>query len=236
MTEVAWVTGGASGIGEAVVDALAGAGRRVGVLDVRAAAAAAASVRCDVSDPVSVAEAARELREAVGPPGILVNCAGVSDSGAVAEFPLERWNRLLAVNLTGTLLVTQQALPAMVDAGYGRILNIASGQAFRPTAGMAGYAASKAGVVALTKTIAVEAATAGVTANAIAPGIVDTPMTRKLWPDERAMVETVTSSAIANPMRALIQPADIASVVLFLCSAGARYMTGQVLHVNAGSL
>jgi len=235
----AWVTGGASGIGESIVAALAQHGARVAVLDLKSpdpSAPVVSVVDCDLREESSVVAAAERLRGELGDPAMLVNCAGVSGTAPVAEIETDRWDLVMAVNLRGPMLITRQVVGGMSRAGWGRIVNIASGQAVRPTAGQAAYAASKAGLIALTKATAVEYAGSGVTVNAVAPGMVDTPMTRELWGGEQELKAAAESSAIANPMRALIQPVDVAALVAFLCSDAARYVTGQVLHVNAGSL
>lgn len=236
---IAWVTGGASGIGAAVVAAFAARGDTVVTLDLtvpESAAPAALALPCNVSDAASVAEAVTRLQRDGLQADVLVTSAGWSRTATVQTLALEDLQRMLDVNLTGSLLLMQAALPRMIDRGWGRVVCIASGQAVRPTAGQGGYAASKAALVALAKAAAVEVAATGVTVNVIAPGMVDTPMTRTLWGGAEQVREAAEVSAIANPMRRVIEPSDIAAAASYLCSDQARFLTGQVLHVNAGSL
>jgi 2-hydroxycyclohexanecarboxyl-CoA dehydrogenase len=239
----AWVTGGASGIGLATVARLAGEGARVGVLDVDAAGAVGVATRygghgvgCDVADPQSVDVAVNALVERSGAPDILVNAAGISMSAPVATHDEASWERVLSVNLTGAFHVTRPVLGGMIERGYGRIVNVASGTALRVSPGAAAYAASKAGLIAFTKAVAVEGAQHGVTANAVAPGLVDTPMTRSLMPTDEALSAAATASPIANPMGTVLAPEDIAHAIHFLCQERSGRITGQVLHVNAGAL
>jgi 2-hydroxycyclohexanecarboxyl-CoA dehydrogenase len=239
----AWVTGGASGIGLATVERLAAEGAHVGVLDVDDTGAVEVAARydgggvgCDVADPESVDAAASMLVERLGAPDLLVNAAGISMSAPVAAHDEASWERVLAVNLTGAFHVTRAVLGGMIERGYGRIINVASGTAIRVSAGAAAYAASKAGLIAFTKAVAVEGAAHGVTANAVAPGLVDTPMTRHLMPTDEALTAAATSSPIANPMGTVLSPDDIAHAIHFLCQTQSGRITGQVLHVNAGAL
>jgi 2-hydroxycyclohexanecarboxyl-CoA dehydrogenase len=239
----AWVTGGASGIGRATVAYLARQGARVGVVDVDAGGAAevaarhdADSVQCGVADQSSVDGAVSSLVKSIGVPDILVNAAGISMSAPVATHDESAWERVLAVNLTGAFHMTRAVLGGMIERGYGRVVNVASGTAVRVSAGAAAYAASKAGLIAFTKAVAVEGAARGVTANAVAPGLVDTAMTRSLMPTDEALTIAATSSPIANPMGVVLSPDDIAHAIHFLCQAESGRITGQVLHVNAGAL
>jgi 2-hydroxycyclohexanecarboxyl-CoA dehydrogenase len=247
---VAWVTGAASGIGRGVARRLARDGATVGLLDVegeRAAEAAAelvattggghAAATCDVAEVESVAAAAGALTEAVGAAEILVNCAGIGlGSHPVATHDEERWQRVLAVNLSGAFHVTRTVLGGMIERGYGRIVNIASGNAVRPSAGASAYASSKGGLIAFTKAVALEGAEHGVTANVVAPGLVDTAMTRRLMATDEALEYAARRSGIANPMGAVLGPDDVAHAVAFFCSPGSGRITGQTLHVNAGAI
>lgn len=239
----AWVTGAASGIGRATAMRLAADGARVGAIDVDAAAVVSvaeqlggAGVECDIADVASVHGVVEELEARIGAPTILVNAAGISLSAPVAEHDEESWSRVLGVNLTGAFHLTRAVLGGMLARRAGRIVNIASGSAVRVSAGAAAYASSKAGLIALTKAVAMEGAPFGVTANAVAPGLVDTAMTRRLMPTDEALRTAATSSPIANPMGVVLAPGDIAHAVAFLCHPASSRITGQVLHVNAGAL
>ena len=240
---IAWVTGASSGIGRAVALRLAGEGATLGLLDVETDGQAdvarqldCTAVECDIADEDSVEAATRALGERTGAPSILVNAAGISMSGLVADHDEASWRRVLDVNLNGAFHMTRAVLGGMIERRDGRVVNIASGSAVRVSAGAAAYAASKAGLIAFTKAVAVEGAPFGVTANAVAPGLVDTAMTRRLMPTDDALRAAATSSPIANPMGVVLTPEDIAHAVAFLCHPQSGRITGQVLHVNAGAL
>ena len=240
---VAWVTGGASGIGWATVARLVDAGAVVGILDVDPEAMAQATkalgvpaVLCDVADADAVRAATAALAEQTGPADVLVNAAGIARSTPVATADEATWQRVLAVNLSGAMHVTREVLGGMVERRFGRVVNIASGTAVRVSAGTAAYAASKAGLIALTKATAVEGAPHGVTANAVAPGLVDTPLMRAVMPEDAMLLAAATSSPIANPMGVVLDPDDIARAVVFLAAPASGRITGQVLHVNAGAV
>lgn len=236
---VAWVTGGAGGIGRAVVRRLADNGATVAVLDVSeapAVAGARAVLRCDVGDASTLDRAAAQLVAELGPADILVNCAGVSARAPVGEMTLDAWEAVLRTNLTGAFLCTAAVIDGMRRRGWGRVVSVASGSALRPTAGTAAYAASKAGLIAMTKAVALEGAADGVTANVVAPGIVDTPMSRAAWPTDDEMLAMATASPLANPMGRLLAPEDVAAAVAWLTTDETRHLTGQTLHVNGGSL
>ncbi len=236
---VAWVTGGAGGIGRAVVRRLADNGATVAVLDVSeapAVAGARAVLRCDVGDASTLDRAAAQLVAELGPADILVNCAGVSARAPVGEMTLDAWEAVLRTNLTGAFLCTAAVIDGMRRRGWGRVVSVASGSALRPTAGTAAYAASKAGLIAMTKAVALEGAADGVTANVVAPGIGDTPMSRAAWPTDDEMLAMATASPLANPMGRLLAPEDVAAAVAWLTTDETRHLTGQTLHVNGGSL
>jgi 2-hydroxycyclohexanecarboxyl-CoA dehydrogenase len=227
----AFVTGGASGIGAAVATRLVadGADVIIGDLNLEAADAhakniGAQAVQLDVADP----ESARTAIEDAGPFDILVNCAGITDVGWFGDFTPERWRRLIAVNLEGVFACTQAALPAMQQAGYGRIVNIASEAGRMGATTQAVYAATKAGVIAFTMSIARENARYAITANAIAPGPVDTPLLGTM--DPRA-VEILTRGV---PLRRLGTPDEVAAAIAFLASPDASYITGETLGVSGG--
>jgi 3-oxoacyl-[acyl-carrier protein] reductase len=243
--QVAIVTGAASGIGFAVARRLAEGGSAVAVVDQNGAGAeiAASSLRAlgvsAIACQANVAESAevRSVVEAVvanlGEPSILVNNAGISRGGRVQDISEEDWDLVLSVNLRGSFLFCKFVVPLMVEARYGRIVSIASGTAVRVGPGTSPYAASKAGVIALTKSVAGEVARMGITANVVAPGITDTAMTRGQFGDR--LEEEAASGRIANPMKVVIQPDDIASAVCYLALPESRYITGQTIHVNAGA-
>jgi 2-hydroxycyclohexanecarboxyl-CoA dehydrogenase len=228
----AFVTGGASGIGAAVATRLAAGGAEVviGDLDLEAGqrhaqAIGARAVELDVTDPAS----ARAAIEGAGTLDVLVNNAGVHDPGVwFTDVTPERWRRILAVNLEGVFACTQAALPAMQRAGYGRIVNIASEAGRSGAKTNAVYAATKGGVIAFTQSIARENARYGITANAIAPGPIETPMLREM--DPRA-IEILTAG---TQLRRLGTPEEVAAAVAFLASPEASYITGETLGVSGG--
>ena len=240
---VAVVTGAASGIGLGVARRFAAEGERVALLDWsgEAAEAAAAELRdqgataiaipVDVADWAAVDDAFRRLRSELGPVGILVTSAGIESFDAAATITPEIWNRIVGVNLTGTFTCAQAALPDMVDAGWGRIVTISSSSAQSGAPHMAHYAASKGGVIGLTKALAREFAAAGITVNTIPPSIVDTPMARGA--EDRGLVSMDTMAAMV-PLKRAGTPDDIAATCSFLCSEGGSYITGQVIGVNGG--
>jgi 2-hydroxycyclohexanecarboxyl-CoA dehydrogenase len=241
--QTAWVTGAASGIGRAIARELAAQGACIAVIDVNAETASAVAakihgvaVACDVSDEEDVARAARELEARLNPPDMLVNAAGISHAEPVAAHASASWRRVLDVNLSGPFFMTRAVLAGMLTRGHGRIVNITSASAVRVGAGVAAYGSSKAGLIALTKSVANEAAAHGVTVNAVAPGLVDTEMMRQVFPTPGALEAMARNSPIANPMAKLLQPEDIAHAVAFLCHPRSWGITGQVLHVNAGAL
>jgi NAD(P)-dependent dehydrogenase (short-subunit alcohol dehydrogenase family) len=241
--QTAWVSGAASGIGRAIARELAINGARVAILDVNGEAAGAVAaeidgvaVRCDVADETAVARAARELEAQLNPADILVNAAGISLAEPVVAHATASWQRVLDINLNGPFYMTRAVLAGMLARNYGRIVNITSASAVRVGTGVAAYGSSKAGLIALTKSVANEAAAHGVTVNAVAPGLVDTEMMRNVFPTTAALEAIARNSPIANPMGKLLQPEDIAHAVAFLCHPRSWGITGQVLHVNAGAI
>jgi 2-hydroxycyclohexanecarboxyl-CoA dehydrogenase len=244
VSRVAVVTGGASGIGLGVARDLAGNGHRVAVLDrngdaaraaadeLRASGATAIAQEVDVADRRAVDQAFAEVRSQLGAVEVLVTSAGIESFDAVQEITAEKWDRILAVNLTGTFVCVQAALPDMLAAGWGRIVTISSSSAQSGAPNMAHYAASKGGVIALTKALAVELARNGITVNTIPPSLVDTPMARQAEADGDFPGVDVVGPMV--PLGRAGTPADIAAACSFLCSDGASYITGQLIGVNGG--
>jgi NAD(P)-dependent dehydrogenase (short-subunit alcohol dehydrogenase family) len=239
----AWITGAAGGIGSAVMRRLAASGAAVAGLDINTQRLADVSgaenwivETVDVRDAAAVDRAARDLVERVGPPDILVNSAGISTSASIIGHDLDLWNAVVATNLTGSFNVIRQVLGGMCERGFGRIVNVSSGSGFRVAAAHAAYGSSKAAVVALTKATAGEGAPHGVTANVVAPGFVDTPMTRALFPTDEEMMYTAMNSPIANPMGRPLRADELAHAIWFLTLPDSGAITGQTLHVNNGGL
>ena len=224
---VAVVTGGAQGIGRAIADCLAAAGAEVHVFD-RSAPVAVPGLsfhEVDVCDGRAVEAAAAALPR---PPSLLINNAGITRDRSIIKMSDEDWQSVLQVNLTGAFNLIRAVAPGMVAAGFGRIVNIVSINGLRGKYGQANYAASKAGLIGLTKTAARELGPKGVTVNAVAPGMVLTAMALQV-PEEmrrKALDESV--------LKVLPEAEDIAAAVLFLVSDMARRITGQVLKVDSG--
>ena len=248
------VTGGGRGIGEAVVRALARAGAAVVAaarteteIDALTAELSALghhawAVACDVVDPESVERLADEAAALSGKGvGILVNNAGTAHSAPLARTELEDWDRMLAVNATGTFLCTRAFLPGMAERGWGRVVNVASVAGLAGARYIAAYAASKHAVIGLTRSAAAEVAGLGVTVNAVCPGYVDTPMTTaslrrisdKTGMSEKEALESILSR---TPQRRLIEPEEVAHAVLHLCSPQARGINGQSIVIDGGEL
>lgn len=247
------VTGGGRGIGAAVAHALARAGAAVLVAarsteQVEAVAAAitraggkAASARCDVTDSASVQALARAAQDRLGPVDILVNNAGVAHSAPLHRITLDDWQRLIAVNATGTFLCTQAFIAAMVERGWGRVINVASIAGLNGAKYIAAYTAAKHAVIGFTRAVAAEVADRGVTVNAVCPGYVDTDMTVdsvERIVDKTGMSRDVVMQNILarSPQKRLITPDEVAHAVLSLCAEEARGITGDALVVDGGSL
>jgi 2-hydroxycyclohexanecarboxyl-CoA dehydrogenase len=239
---VAVVTGGASGMGAAICRALAADGHRVGVLDVNADAAeqvakeivsrdgSALAASVDVSNRGAVEVALDLLRSAFGPIEILVTSAGIEGFENFLDISTEMWDRMLAVNLSGTFHCVQAAVPDMIGRQWGRIVTISSSSAQSGTRRMAHYVASKGGVIALTKALALDLAQHGITVNTIPPGAIDTPMMRR--PMETGAMPSLDQVVARAPLGRLGTPEDIAAACSFLCSEEAGYITGQQINVN----
>jgi 2-hydroxycyclohexanecarboxyl-CoA dehydrogenase len=246
MARVAVVTGGASGLGQTISEHLAREGRRVAVLDVDADAAekvssdlagggaSAIGVHVDVSAPAAVGTAFKTVRDELGPVEILVTSAAVAGFTRFDQIGFDEWNRYLAVNLTGTFLCLQAALPDMVAAEWGRVVTISSAAGQTGSVRQGHYSASKGGVIALTKTVALEYAAKGITVNTIPPFTVDTPMLREAQRARELPQSEILAKAI--PAGRLGTGDDIAAICAFLCSDLASYITGQVIGVNGGAV
>jgi NAD(P)-dependent dehydrogenase (short-subunit alcohol dehydrogenase family) len=233
----ALVTGGASGIGAATARRLAAEGAEVVIADLNESGAAevagevgAKAVGLDVTD----AEAARAVVAEHGPFAILVNNAGMDEFGFFTATDPGVWERVIGVNLIGVLACTHAVLPAMQEAGYGRIVSLSSEAGRVGSKGSATYSAAKGGVVAFMKTIARENGRYGITANSIAPGPIETPLlmgARQLGEVGDRLIETMRS---ATQLRRLGQPEEVAAAIAFLASDDASYVTGETLGVSGG--
>jgi len=194
---------------------------------------AAALGGVDVSDRAQVDAAVERVRTEVGPPLVLVNNAGIPGFKEFMKITDDKWNRIMAVNLNGPFYFAQAVVPDMVATGWGRIVNISSSSAQSGQPYMVHYVTSKAGLIGLTKALALELGPSGITVNTIPPGFVDTPMLR--GSEERGLLGgTVDQTAERTPVRRAGTPEDIAHACSFLVSEGASYVTGQVIGVNGG--
>jgi 2-hydroxycyclohexanecarboxyl-CoA dehydrogenase len=245
MARVAVVSGAASGMGLAVARRLAAGGDRVALLDVaadaahaaakelREAGAAALAVAADVTDRRAVDAALAEVRAELGPVAIMVTSAGLDAFESFADITAEGWDRILAINLTGTFHCLQAAVPDMLAAKWGRMVTISSSSAQSGAPRMAHYVAAKAGVVGLTRALALELARHGVTVNCITPGMIDTPMLRRA--SSGGDIGTLEKTAArVIPVGRPGTPDEIAATCGFLCSDEAAFITGQVVGVNGG--
>jgi len=245
------VTGGGRGIGRAVARALAEEGASVVVTarstkeiegvaaELAADGLVAHALPCDLADEGSVAKMAERAIALVGTVDVLVNNAGIALSNPVKRLPLEEWNRILAVNATGTFLCTRAFLQGMIDRRWGRVINVASVAGLRGGRYIAAYTASKHAQVGFTRALAAEVADQGITVNAICPGYVDTPMTeysvsriveKTGLPQDEALERILALS----PQHRLIRPEEIAHVALMLCGKNGEGISGQAIAIDGG--
>jgi 2-hydroxycyclohexanecarboxyl-CoA dehydrogenase len=246
MSRIAVVTGGGSGLGRSISLKLAADGHRVAVVDVNsenaekvaaeihAAGGTAIALGVDVSDEEAVEAGFTAVRDQFGPVEILVTSAAIAGFTRFDQITLDEWNRYLAVNLTGTFLCVRAVLSDMVTAKWGRIVTISSaaGQQGAPKQGH--YSATKGGVIAMTKTIALDYARKGITANTVPPFVIDSPMLRQQQEEGKLPATEVLTRAI--PAGRLGVGEEVAAVCSFLCSDGAGYVNGQVIGVNGGAV
>jgi 3-oxoacyl-[acyl-carrier protein] reductase len=235
--EIALVTGASRGIGASIAAALAAAGARVvgtatsqGGADAISAALGdkGRGIVLNIADQDSVNAAIKDIQANEGSPTILVNNAGITRDNLLMRMKQEEWDDVIATNLTGTFSVSKACLRGMMKAKKGRIINIASVIAVMGNAGQANYAATKAGMIGFSKSLAREIGSRGITVNVVAPGFIDTDMTKNLPEENRAaMLGQV-------PLGRLGDGDDIANAVVFLASAAGAYITGETLHVNGG--
>jgi 3-oxoacyl-[acyl-carrier protein] reductase len=233
----ALVTGATGGIGWAIAEALHSKGAQVAISGTRAERLAELAAKlgsrvsvlpCDLRDRAAVAKLAEQAETALGQVDILVNNAGITHDNLFMRMKDEEWDDVIAVNLTSVFVLTRGALRGMMRRRAGRIVNIASISGVLGNPGQGNYAASKAGLVGMTKSLAREVSSRGITANCIAPGFISTPMTNALTPKQ------VEAIAAAIPAAKFGKPEDVAAVVVFLASDEAGYVTGETVHVNGG--
>ena len=230
--KTAVVTGGGSGIGLAVANRLRSDGYHVATIDLVPSDGKFAHT-ADVTDRAAVDAALAAVREQLGAVTILVNAAGMERFKRFTDLTFSDWQHVIDVNLNGVFHCVQAVLPDMVEAGWGRIVNISSSSAHSGQPYMAAYVAAKSAVNGLTKSLALEYGPAGITVNAVPPGFIDTPMLRKS--EERGLLGATISEHIERtPVRRMGRPEDIAAACAFLVSDEAGYITGQILGVNGG--
>jgi 3-hydroxybutyrate dehydrogenase len=252
--KAALVTGSTSGIGLGIAEALAGAGANIvlnGLGDageierLRGALAARHGVQvlyqgADMSRPEAVAEMMQAAAERFGALDVVVNNAGIQHVAPIEEFPVAKWDAILAINLSAAFHTMRHALPAMKKRGWGRVVNIASAHALVASPFKAAYVAAKHGIAGLTKTVALEAAEAGITVNAICPGYVWTPLVEKQIPDTARSrgisAEQVKRDVLlaAQPTKKFVTVEEVAALTLFLCGDAAASLTGAILPLDGG--
>lgn len=240
MSQICLVTGASRGIGNAIATELAMRGHTVigtgtstagaekVTNDLRTAGAEGRGAVLEVNDPEQVESVIKDINDEFGPISVLVNNAGVTEDNLLMRMKPSQWERTLNTNLASVFALTKLCLKGMTKARYGRIINLSSVVGATGNAGQTNYAASKAGLIGFTKSLALEIASRGITVNAVAPGFIDTDMTSALGEEQR------TKLLEAIPLARLGRADDISKAVAFLVSDDASYITGQVLHVNGG--
>lgn len=247
----ALVTGASRGIGAAIAAALIADGARVSLIGRDAARLAevcarlggadrAVAIVADITRADAVREAFTTARRQFGPVHVLVNNAGQASSAKFTDTDEALWNRILGVNLTGTYLCTREAIPDMLQAGFGRIVNVASIAGLRGAPYISAYATSKHAVIGLTRSLALEYATRSITVNAVCPGYVDTDMAKQaidniMRKTGRSESEALATLTATNPQGRLVTPAEVSNAVLWLCRPGTESVTGQSIVIAGGA-
>jgi 2-hydroxycyclohexanecarboxyl-CoA dehydrogenase len=246
ITRVALVTGAGAGMGEATAHRLAREGKLVAVLDINAgnaenvvrsindAGGKAIAVTADISKRDQIAQAVDAVHSAFGAIGVLVNCAGLEDFCAFDAIASDSWQRMVDINLTGNFNVTQAVVPDMMAQQWGRIINFSSISAQTGAAHMVHYSAAKGGIIAMTRSLAMELGAKGITVNAVAPGLIHTPMAQRAIEEGRfgGPVERVIKTF---PIPRMGKPEEAAAAVAFFASEDAGYITAQLLGINGGT-
>ncbi len=225
------VTGGASGIGAAVAERLRADGMRVATIDLNPGGEKF-SYAADVTDRAAIDAALNEIHAELGPVTVLVNAAGLDRFKRFIDLSFDEWQKVVDVNLNGVFHCVQAVLPDMIEAGWGRIVNISSSSTHSGQPFMSPYVAAKSAVNGLTKSLALEYGPNGITVNAVPPGFIDTPMLRKA--EQRGFLGDTEKQINETPVRRMGRPEDIAAACAFLISEEAGYITGQILGVNGG--
>ncbi|MDN4521915.1 MULTISPECIES: SDR family NAD(P)-dependent oxidoreductase [Mycolicibacterium] len=225
------VTGGASGIGAAIAERLRADGMRVATIDLNPGDEKF-SYAADVTDRAAVDAVLSEIHAELGPVTVLVNAAGLDRFKKFLDLTFDEWQKVVDVNLNGVFHCTQAVLPDMIEAGWGRIVNISSSSTHSGQPYMSPYVAAKSAVNGLTKSLALEYGPDGITVNAVPPGFIDTPMLRKA--EQRGFLGDTQKQIEQTPVRRMGRPEDIAAACSFLISEEAGYITGQILGVNGG--
>ena len=246
--KVALITGSTSGIGLAIAKAFAAEGAKLMIngfgkpdeIERECGELGAVHDSADLSDPAAIEAMMARCADALGPPDVLVNNAGIQHVSPVEDFPPEKWDAILAINLSAVFHTTRLALPAMKAKGWGRIISTASAHSLVASPNKSAYVAAKHGVAGFTKTIALEAARDGITVNCISPGYVWTPLVENQIPDtmkargltrEQVMNDVLLA---AQPTKRFVTPEEVAALALFLCGEDARSITGANLSMDGG--